>query len=65
MKKVYLAQIIFLLVMAVGVFLLGLEIFAGHMDPDRIIIFAVVAGAGLLGTCICALWRAFARWDKK
>ncbi len=59
MKKVWIAQIISLLTLFIGVLLLGIEIFMKRMDPDRIILFAVIAGAGLLGTCACGIWRAF------
>lgn len=65
MTKARIAQIIFLLAMIMGVLLLGLEIFAGHMEPDKIILFAVITGAGLLGTCACAFWRAFDQRKEK
>lgn len=56
MKKVWIAQIVCLLVLVIGAVLLGSEIF-GHMDPDRVILFAVITGVGLLGSCACTLWR--------
>jgi len=60
MKKVWIAQIVFLLVLVIGVLLLALEIF-GHMDPNRVILLAVITGVGLLGNCACALWRVHGR----
>ena len=42
MKKVFLIQVLCLLVLVLGVLLLGIEIFWKHpMDPDRITLFAV------------------------
>lgn len=64
MKKLWIAQIALLLVLVMGILLLGLEIF-GHMNPDRVILFAVITGVGLLGSCACALWRVHARWAGK
>lgn len=64
MKKVWFAQVICLLVLILGVLLLGMEIFWKPMDPDRVTLFAVLAGAGLLGTCGCALWRAYGSQNK-
>lgn len=61
MKKSLTAQIVFLVVMLVGLLLLGVEIFLGHMDPGRVIAFAIVTGVGLLGNCACAFWRVFAK----
>ncbi len=65
MKKMFIAQIVFLLVMVVGAGLLSLEIFARHMDPDRVILFAVIAGVGLLGNSACTLWRVHDQWAGK
>ncbi len=60
MKKIWFAQVICLLVLIAAVLLLGVEIFGKHpMDPDRVTLFAVLTGAGLLGTCGCALWRVY------
>lgn len=56
MKRIWIAQILFLLALVIGIMLLGLEIF-GHMDPDRVILFTVLTGVGLLGSCACTLWR--------
>ncbi len=60
MKKIWITQIAFLLVLVFGALLLGLEIF-GHMDPDRVILFAVITGTGLLGNCACTFWRVHGR----
>lgn len=57
MKRLWIAQIVFFLVLVTGIILLGLEIFVRGMDPDRVILFAVITGVGLLGSCVCALWR--------
>lgn len=66
MKKVFLIQALCLLVLVLGVLLLGIEIFWKHpMDPDRITLFAVLTGAGLLGTCSCALWRVVREQKKR
>lgn len=42
-KIIWILQIIFLLLGIVGVLLLGLEIFAGHMDPDKLTAYASIA----------------------
>ena len=66
MKMVFLIQVLCLLVLVLGVLLLGIEIFWKHpMDPDRITLFAVFTGAGLLGTCGCALWRVVFQQKKQ
>lgn len=64
MKKSVIVQIICLLALTAGVLFLGIEIFLKHMSPDRVILFAVIAGAGLLGTCGCALWRVLGSQNK-
>lgn len=51
-KIVWILQIIFLLPGIIGVLLLGLEIFAGHMNPDRIIIYAYM----VFGTVISSFF---------
>lgn len=40
-KIIWILQMIFLLIGIVGVLLLGMEIFAGHMDPDKITVYAL------------------------
>ena len=55
-KIIWILQIIFLLVGIVGVLLLGLEIFAGHMDPDKLIAYAYIA-FGTIISCFLGLIR--------
>lgn len=49
MSKLLIAQVAFMIVLAVGAFALGAEIFAGHMDPDVILPWAYVAAFGWFG----------------
>lgn len=65
MNKLWIAQVVFLLVLVIGAGLLSLEIFARHMDPDRVILFAVVTGVGLLGASVSTLRSVHNQWTGK
>ena len=51
MSKVNLLNIIFLIVEVITFIRLTIEIF-GDMNPDVIIISAIIFGAGMIGNCI-------------
>ena len=57
MRKIHLLQVIFLAVMILSCIPLTVQVF-GHMDPDIMTVSALFLGAGLLGTCVCAVVRA-------
>ena len=56
MSKVNLLNIIFLIVEVITFIRLTIEIF-GDMNPDVIIISAIIFGAGMIGNCICKIVR--------
>ena len=57
MSKLLIAQIVFVLILAVAVLALGNEIFVGHMDPDVLLPWAYVAAVGWFGGWICLVLR--------
>ena len=57
MSKLLIAQVAFMIVLAVGAFALGAEIFAGHMDLDVILPWAYVAAFGWFGAGVCLILR--------
>ena len=57
MSKLLIAQMGFALVLFVAVVAMGMEIFAGHMNPDVILPWAYVAAAGWCGGLVCAILR--------
>ncbi|MCI9436372.1 MAG: hypothetical protein HFH85_04235 [Lachnospiraceae bacterium] len=56
MSKVNLLNIIFLIVEVITFIRLTIEIF-GDMNPDVIIISAIIFGAGMIGNCIFTIVR--------
>lgn len=64
MKKVYVLQIIFVIVQVIGAIPLTLAVF-GDVNLDIISISAIVIWAGMLGNLICAIIRAVFEWEKK
>ena len=57
MSKIHIAQIIFVVIEILAFIPLTIEVF-GDMEPDIIIISALVMGIGLFGSCICGVIRA-------
>jgi hypothetical protein len=55
-SKVNLLNIIFLIVEVITFIRLTIEIF-GDMNPDVIIISAIIFGAGMIGNCIFTIVR--------
>ncbi len=64
MNKVYVLQIIFIIVEFFAAIPLTVEVF-GDMNPDIISVSAAVMGAGLLGNMICTIIRAVQELKKK
>lgn len=63
MKKiVFWIQIVVLMVQIFAVVLLGFEVY-GHMNPDNIMIEAIIIGICLAINLICALYKLYT--DKK
>ena len=57
MSKLLIAQIAFVAILFVAVVAMGMEIFAGHMNPDVILPWAYVAAVGWCGGLTCAILR--------
>ncbi len=64
MSKVYLLNIIFLIVEIFAFILLTIEVF-GDMNPDVLTISAIIFGVGMVGNCICVIVRAIHESKKK
>ena len=62
--KLRIVSVAFLVVALVAMIPLTLEVF-GHMDPDTMMISAVVVGIGLLGSCVCSFARAVQELKRK
>ncbi len=56
MKKLYLLNLLFLCVAIGGLIATAISIFE-DMNPDNIIVGAVVTGIGLVGACGCTIAR--------
>ena len=65
MSKLLIAQMGFALVLFVAVVAMGMEIFAGHMNPDVILPWAYVAAVGWCGGLVCAILRLSILMRKK
>ncbi len=64
MSKIHIAQIIFVVIEILAFIPLTIEVF-GDMEPDIIIVSALVMGIGLFGSCICGVTRAVRDERKK
>ena len=64
MNKVYVLQIIFIIVQVFAVIPLTAAVF-GDMNPDIISASAIVIWVGILGNTICAIIRAVQESKKK
>ena len=64
MRKVYVLQIVFVIVLVIAAIPLTIEVF-GDMDPDIISASAIVLWLGLVGNAICAIIRAVQESKKK
>ena len=64
MNKVYVLQIIFIIVQVIAAITLTIAVF-GDMDPDIMSASAIVIWVGLLGNAICAILRAVQESKKK
>ena len=64
MSKLHLLSIVFIVIAVISCISLGMEAF-GDMNPDTIIILAIVFGVGLIGSCICTFARAIIEIKKK
>ena len=62
--KLRIASIVFLVVALIAMIPLTLEVF-GRMDPDTMMISAVIVGIGLLGSCVCTIIRSVREIEKK
>jgi len=58
-KVVFWIQIVVLMVMFFATVLLGFEVY-GHMNPDPIMIEAIIIGICLAVNIICAFYRLYA-----
>ena len=64
MRKVYVLQIVFVIVLVIAAIPLTIAVF-GDMDPAIISVSAVLIWVGLLGNMICAIIRAVKESKKK
>ena len=64
MSKVYVLQIIFVLVQVMAAVPLTIAVF-GDRDPDWISVSAIVIWVGMIGNMICAIIRAAQESKKK
>ena len=64
MRKVYVLQIVFVIVLVIAAIPLTIAVF-GDMDPDIISASAIVLWLGLVGNAICAIIRAVQESKKK
>ena len=62
--KLRIVSIVFLVVALIAFIPLTLEVF-GHMDPDTMMISAIIVGIGLLGSCVCTFARAMQEMKKQ
>ena len=62
--KLRIVSVAFLIIALIAMIPLALEVF-GHMNPDTMMISAVIVGIGLLGSCVCTLIRAMQEMKKK
>lgn len=59
-KAVFWVQIVVLVITAFAVALLGFEVY-GHMNPDNIMIEAIVIGICLAVNIICTFYRLYTK----
>ena len=64
MNKVYVLQIIFIIVQVIAAVPLTAEVF-GDMNTDIISVSAIVVWVGMIGNMICAIIRAVRESKKK
>ena len=62
--KLRIVSIVLLVVALIAMIPLTLEVF-GHMDPDTIMISAIIVGIGLLGSCVCTIIRVLREYELK
>lgn len=63
MSKLYILNIVFLLITIIAFIPLTIEVF-GDMNPDIMIVSVCVMGIGVLGNSICAIIRAIKKFAR-